>query len=37
LEAETGRPVVSPTNYLEQSQAKQEQLPVNDSDGTTPA
>jgi DNA-damage-inducible protein D len=37
LEAETGKPVVSPTNYLEQSQAKQEQLPVNDSDGTTPA
>lgn len=33
LEAETGRPVVSATNYLERPQAEQEQLPpTNDAD-----
>ena len=32
LEAKTGSPIVSPTNYLEQSQAKQEQLSASDED-----
>jgi hypothetical protein len=35
LEAETGKPIVSPTNYLEQSQSSQEQLSANDIDGAT--
>lgn len=32
LEAETGRPVVSSTNYLERPQTEQEQLPTGDDD-----
>jgi hypothetical protein len=34
LEARTGSPIVSPTNYLEQPQAKQEQLPASDADAS---
>jgi DNA-damage-inducible protein D len=37
LEAKTGSPIVSPTNYLEQSQAKQEQLLASDEDTAAPA
>lgn len=33
LEAETGKPVVSRTNYLERSQAEQEQLPAGTAGG----
>ncbi|MCI0393657.1 MAG: Bro-N domain-containing protein, partial [Chloroflexi bacterium] len=32
LEAETGKPVVSPTNYLERPEAEQEQLPAGEED-----
>ena len=37
LEAETGRPVVSPTNYLERSQAEQERLPSGEESKADPA